>query len=536
MRRILPAHLVVVALLAAIPLSAQAPPQLHFDGSTWWDYVKVLADDNMEGRETGSAGLRRAQAFVVEQLKKNGVEPSGTDGYYQPVKFMQRQVIEKDSSAALVRGDKSEQLSPGDDAIFSPHSNTGDKELSAGLFFAGYGLKIPEKNFDDLAGQDLSGKIVVYINGSSSDIPAALASHYSTTAERWKSLRAAGAIGIIGIPNPASMDIPWSRISANRLQPSMDLAGSEFNDTDGLKLSLFFNPASAERLFAGSGHTFAELAALAKDRKSLPRFPLAVSVKAHVAVQSKEVESANLVAKLPGSDPALKNEFVVLSAHLDHLGFGAPINGDNLYNGAMDDASGSALLLDVASNLKQHPEKLSRSLLFVFVTAEEKGLLGSRYFATHPTVPAKSMIADVNVDMFLPIVPLKYLEVKGLEESDLGTRAAAVASSLGVKTIPDQEPLRNRFIRSDQYSFIVKGIPAVKMDDGFLLGSPEQKIFKDWLTNRYHAPSDDLSQPKDLAAAALYEEIIRRLLVDTANNPARPQWKPDSFFRRYASQ
>ncbi|HET9803065.1 MAG TPA: M28 family peptidase, partial [Candidatus Acidoferrum sp.] len=202
----------------------------------------------------------------------------------------------------------------------------------------------------------------------------------------------------------------------------------------------------------------------------------------------------------------------------------------------MDDASGSALLLDVASNLKQHPEKLSRSLLFVFVCAEEKGLLGSRYFATHPTVDAKSLIADVNVDMFLPVVPLKFLEVKGLEESDLGTRAAAVAASLGVKAIPDQEPLRNRFIRSDQYSFIVKGIPAVKMDDGFLLGSPEQQVFKDWLTNRYHAPSDDLSQPKDLAAAALYEELIRRLLVDTANNPARPQWKPDSFFRRYATQ
>ncbi|MBS1867831.1 MAG: M20/M25/M40 family metallo-hydrolase, partial [Acidobacteria bacterium] len=217
------------------------------------------------------------------------------------------------------------------------------------------------------------------------------------------------------------------------------------------------------------------------------------------------------------------------------LGIGEPVNGDRLYNGAMDDASGSAVLLDVAASLKAHPEKLSRSLLFVFVTAEEKGLLGSRYFATHPTVPQKSIIADINIDMFLPIVPLKFLEVKGLEESDLGDRAAAVAASLGVKAIPDQEPLRNRFIRSDQYSFIVKGIPAVKMDVGFLLGSPEQKVFKDWLTNRYHAPSDDLDQPKDLAAAALYEEIVRRLLVDTANNPARPQWKPSSFFRRFAA-
>ena len=534
MRRVISKLTLAVSVLA-LPVFAQTPPQSHFDGKSWWDHVKVLADDNMEGRETGSPGLGRAQAYVVEQLKKNGIEPVGADGYYQPVKFIQRQVIEKDSFAALIRDGKSETLTPGNDFNFSTRSDTGGQEISAPLVFVGYGLQIPEKNFDDLSAQNLSGKFVVYLSGSPSEIPAALASHYSTIAERWKSLRAAGVIGIINIANPASMDIPWSRIALNRLHPSMDLAGAEFNESEGLKLFLSFNPAQAEKLFAGSGHSFAELAALAKDRKPLPRFSLAVSLKSHVAVQSTEIESANLVAKLPGSEPVLKNEFVVLSAHLDHIGIGEPVNGDRIYNGGMDDASGSAVLLDVASNLKAHPEKLSRSLLFVFVTAEEKGLLGSRYFATHPTVPAKSMIADINIDMFLPIVPLKFLEVKGLEESDLGDRATSVASSLDVKAIPDQEPLRNRFIRSDQYSFIVKGIPAVKMDVGALPGSPEQKIFKDWLTNRYHAPSDDLDQPKDLSAAALYEEIIRRLLIETANTPVRPQWKPDSFFRRYAA-
>jgi Zn-dependent M28 family amino/carboxypeptidase len=170
----------------------------------------------------------------------------------------------------------------------------------------------------------------------------------------------------------------------------------------------------------------------------------------------------------------------------------------------------------------------------LLVTAEEKGLLGSKYFAVHPTVPLKSIVADVNVDMFLPIVPLKVLRVLGMEESDLGARAASVAQSLGVKPIPDPEPLRNSFIRSDQYSFIHQGVPAVKLDVLYEPGSPEQKIFKDWLTNRYHAPSDDVNQPVDLAAAALYEEIVRRLLVETANASARPQWNQDSFFRRYA--
>jgi Zn-dependent M28 family amino/carboxypeptidase len=230
----------------------------------------------------------------------------------------------------------------------------------------------------------------------------------------------------------------------------------------------------------------------------------------------------------------LKNEFVVLSAHIDHLGIGAPINGDRIYNGAMDDGSGSALVLDEAASLKAHPEQVRRSLLLLLVTAEEKGLLGSKYFAAHPTVPLKSIVADVNVDMFLPIVPLKILKVEGIEESDLGSRAAAIAQSMGIKPIADPEPLRNAFIRSDQYSFIKKGVPAVKADVGFELGTPEQKIFKDWLTNRYHAPSDDVNQPIDLASAALYEEFTRRLLLETANSSARPQWKAESFFRRYA--
>jgi Zn-dependent M28 family amino/carboxypeptidase len=315
----------------------------------------------------------------------------------------------------------------------------------------------------------------------------------------------------------------------------MDLAGAEFDETPGLKLTVLFNPASAESLFAGSGHTFAEIAALGKDRKQLPHFPLATSLKAEATVHATKVESANLVGRLPGSDPALKNEYVVLSAHIDHVGIGAPIDGDKIYNGAMDDGSGTAAAMDIAASLKAHPETLKRSVLFLLVTAEEKGLLGSRYFAAHPTVPAKSIVADINMDMFLPIVPLKELKILGLDESDLGSEAAKIAEAMGIKPIPDPEPLRNSFIRSDQYNFIKQGIPAVKIDVGFELGSPEQKVFKDWLTNRYHAPSDDVNQPVNLQSAAKYEEFTRQLLIATANASARPQWKPDSFFRRYAA-
>ena len=513
----------------------QTPPASHFDGHSWWSHVKFLADDSPEGRDTGSEGLQKAQAYAVEQLQKANLQPAGSNGFYQPVHFNQYQVDEAKSSLALVAGGQSKSLSFADDAYINTRATHTSATLTAPLVFVGYGLQIPEKNLDEVAGLDLKGKIVVYLAGSPSDIPTALASHYQTAGERWKFLHAAGAIGIISIFNPASMDIPWSRISVNRNHASMDLADPEFNETPGLELGVACNPASAEPLFTGSGHTFAEIAALGKDRKPLPRFDLAVSLQANAVILTRTLESSNIVAKLTGSDPALKNEFIVLSAHIDHVGIGAPINGDRIYNGAMDDGSGSALVMDIAASLKAHPEKLQRSILFLLVTAEEKGLLGSKYFAAHPTVTPKSIVADINVDMFLPIVPLKILKIEGIEESDLGTRAAAIAQSMGLKPIPDPEPLRNAFIRSDQYSFIKKGVPAVKVDVGFELGTPEQKIFKDWLTNRYHAPSDDVRQPVDLQTAANYEEFTRRLLLDTANIPARPRWKPDSFFRRYAA-
>ena len=516
----------------ALNLYAQQATPKYFDGRTWWEHVKVVADDRMEGRDTGSEGLRKAEAYVVEQLTKSGLQPAGTNGFYQPLKFSSRQIVEKDSSIALVRNGVEQPLLLGDDAYFNTRVDLQAGELKTPLIFVGYGLKIPEKNYDDLAGLDLTGKIAVILTGSPADIPTALASHYQWAGERWKVFREAAAIGIITIPNPAAMDIPWGRMSLNRAHPQMDLADPEFHELAGQEVALTFNPARAETLFIGSGHRFQELADLAKDRKPLPRFPLTVSLKSRARVQTQQVASDNVIAKLEGSDPELKNEFVVLSAHIDHLGIGEPINGDRIYNGAMDNGSGVALLLDMATSLRQ--EKLRRSILFVFVTAEEKGLLGSKYFAARPTVDPKSIVADINVDMFLPIVPLTVLKVKGLAESDLGDQASHAAQSLGVRVQPDPQPLRNSFIRSDQYNFVRHGIPSLNMEIGFDPGSPQQQIFKDWLTNHYHAPSDDTGQPVDLSAAALYEEIMRKLLIAVANSDVRPQWKADSFFRRYA--
>jgi len=525
----------VGVVLVLVPLGvAQKTAKPLFDGKSWWDHVKVIADDSMEGRETGSLGLRKAEAYAVERLRHAGLEPAGTDGYYQKIKFVQRQIDEKNSFAFLTSEGQPSAVSLGEDAYFSTRVEGTDQEISAALVFAGNGLQVPENNVDELAGLDLRGKVVVYLAGSPSTVPSSLAAHYGGLAQRWNHYADRGAVGMIGIPNPASMDIPWSRLSLNRAHPSMDLADPEFNEVADLKISMIFNPESAERLFAGSGHTFKDIAELARERNLLPHFDLKVSLKARAAIQKISLESANIVAKLPGTDETLKKDYVVLSAHIDHIGIGEPVNGDKIYNGAMDDGSGTAAVLDIAASLKQHPAKLKRSVLFLLVTAEEKGLLGSKYFAAHPTVDAKSIVADINMDMFLPIVPLKILRVQGINDSTLGERAAAIAQSFGVQAVPDPEPLRNLFVRSDQYNFIRHGIPSVIMDVFYEPNSPDAKIFKDWLTQRYHAPSDDVQQPVNLASAALYEEIVRRLLVDTANTSERPQWKPDSFFGRYA--
>jgi Zn-dependent M28 family amino/carboxypeptidase len=216
------------------------------------------------------------------------------------------------------------------------------------------------------------------------------------------------------------------------------------------------------------------------------------------------------------------------------VGVGRPVNGDSIYNGAMDDASGIASVLEIARIMKESGVKLKRSVIFLAVTAEEKGELGSRYFAAHPTVPAKQIVADINLDMFMPLHALKVIEVQGLGESTLGDTVRAAAKDAGVAVQADKEPEQNRFIRSDQYSFIRNGVPALAFKFGYEFGSPEEKIHKDWLKERYHKPSDDLNQPVDKAAAAQFDRIILSLLERVANDAERPRWNGDSFFKRFA--
>ena len=497
----------------------------------WFSHVETLARDEMRGRQTGSAEHRQAADYVAAQFKAAGLSPGTRAGYLQPVSFVSRRLVEEQSSLALVKDGAPIPITLGEQATFGVRIDPAPT-VEAPLVFAGYGLQVPETGTDDFAGLDVKGKVVVHVVGSPADVPGPLSAHYQSAWVRAETLRRLGAIGLISIPNPKASDVPWERSSANRLAPAMTLADASLGDSAGQQLAITFNPAHAELLFAGSGHTFAELLALAENRQPLPHFALPVSVRARVAVEKQPVESQNVVGLLRGSDPALAGEYVVLSAHLDHVGVGAPVNGDAIYNGAMDNASGIATLIEAASAIAA--AKPRRSVLFVAVTAEEKGLLGSRYFARNPTVPRGAIVADINMDMFLPLYPLRQLMVLGLDESDLGGDVRAVAAAVGIGVQVDPQPLRNRFIRSDQYSFIREGVPALAMKVGVEPGSPEAAIEAAWTKDRYHAPSDDLQQPIDRAAAVGFTEVIGRLAVQVANRPTRPAWNPESFFRRFA--
>ena len=504
------------------------------EGKRWWSHIQYLASDDLQGRNTGSEGHRKAATYIAGEFERSGLKAAGTSGYFQPVKFDVREIVEDRSSVAVVRNGKAQPLKLGEDAVISLRGDIADGDTDAPAVFAGYALKVPEKNYDDLAGLDLKGKIVVMLSGGPSSIPGPLKSHYQSAGERWKFLKDAGAIGIATIQNPKSADIPWSRSTLARFQPSMNLSDPALQETQGLRFSLTINPDHADKIFTGTGHTIAEILDAADHDRTLPRFPLGANIRAHVSLKRSQVESQNVVGLLPGTDPKLRNEYVVMTAHLDHVGVGQPINGDSIYNGAMDDASGIASILEVAHMLRESKASLRRSVLFVAVTGEEKGLQGSKYFASHPTVNGKSIVADINLDMFLPLHALHYLEVQGVDESTLGDDIRAVAKAAGVEVQSDKEPQRNLFIRSDQYNFIKHGVPALAFKFGYVPGSPEEKLHKDWLKNRYHAPSDDLNQPVDKEAAAEFNQIILKLAERVANANERPQWKANSFFKRFA--
>jgi hypothetical protein len=564
-----PMRVLLAAVFVSLPLVAQAPA-VDWDkaGAAWWAHVQYLADDKLQGRLPGTPGFELAVQYVEDQFKAIGLKPAGGNGYLQPVELARLSLNADKSSVTLDSGGTKTDLKVGQDIMLSPHVTAGGP-VDAPLVFIGYGLRLPSKHMDDYAGVDVKGAVVVLFNGAPARLLGPLRAYSRVAGQRWKYLKAAGAIGMISITPPRPMPGPPATTASaegapapatggrggrggrgGQVTPATGLSGTApapvparpaarptimiadpaLDTLAGMRLNATMQPGSADKLLGLAGHSLAELQPLIDAGKPLPAFALNAKIHAVTAMDAAApLETHNVVGELEGSDPKLKKEYIVISAHLDHLGVGRPVNGDAIYNGAMDNASGVASVIETAKILAAGPRP-KRSILFIALTGEEMGELGSAYFAAKPTVPKSQVVADLNMDMYLPLFPFRYIEVQGLGESTLGNDARAVGQLNDVEVQFEKQPEENRFIRSDQVNFVAQGIPAIAFKFGWVPDSPEEKTFNDWVKTRYHQPSDDLEQPVDKVAAAQFTSYLAQIAVRVANAPTRPQWYPESSF------
>jgi Zn-dependent M28 family amino/carboxypeptidase len=491
-----------VALLATEPNSATR---------RWWSHVQALSNDAMQGRDTGSEGYRKAAAYVVAQFQRVGVKPAGVQGWYQSVPLHVVRFRTDQSEVALVRPSGTTSLHWLQQISLPARLNTPES-LEAPLVFDG-------STGDEI---DLKGKILVRVNAG---IPAATPAASPAGGRRGAAPPPPGIAAILTIDNPGGAEPPRWPVAYS---VAMTVADGAAPTPAAAPVALRFNSAFADELLAGSGHTYKELYALAAAGKPLPRFTLPATLRARMKFEAADLASDNLIGVLPGSDPALSQEYIVVSAHLDGYGLGEPNHGDGIYNGAFDDAAYVATLIEFAEKLHESGTHLKRSILFCVVTAEEKGLLGSRYFAAHPTVPKDRMVANVNLDQLRPIFPLKTLTTLALTDSTLGDTVRQVAAGMDIRIQPDPEPERNLMRRSDHWNFMQIGIPAVGFIFGYEKGAPEEAVYRKWYADRYHSPADDLNQPWDPAAAAKFNDFFNKLVATLANAPERPRWNPNS--------
>jgi hypothetical protein len=526
------AGLLAILLASNHSLAAVAPETPSREAGQWWTDIAAIADDSTEGRLTGSRGYLRAADYVMSRFKAEHLQPAGVNGYLQPIAFEQQNVDQSASTIELVSADgAATPLRGGVDALIPAGGARRPARIEAPLVFIGYGLHLPGQGHDDFDGIDVKGKIAVVLSGGPADVPGTVKA--SARFERTALLGRLGAVGILSLTTPHQIEIPWERQKLLARQPGMYLADTALRETPNNFFSANIDPDKAELLFKGSGHSFAELCALADASGALPRFDFAQHLRAIVSASYESLSSPNLIARLKGSDPRLASQYVAVSAHLDHLGVSAPADGARIFSGAMDDASGVASVLDIAHQLGKASHRPRRSVLFVIFTAEEKGLLGSHYFAIRPTVPRNSIVAELNFDMPLPLWPLKGVLAQGDGESSLGADARAVAIERGLTLVPDPLPDRNSFTRTDQFSFVREGIPALAFKFGFAKDTPEFQIEHDWRAMRYHSPNDNLQQPGVLKEEAVkLDAFVATLALRVANADARPQWLPTSVFRQ----
>ena len=528
----------LAATALAAPAAAQSPASVAagtpaFTPDAFRAHVTFLADDLLEGRDAGSRGYEIAARYVASRFEAMGLRPAGASGsWYQQVPFVSATLA--DAPARVTVGGR--VFSNGDGVLVRPHAADPSQNFEAGAVFAGYGLDAPGQGFNDYRGLDVRGKWVAILGGTPEGTPSEIGAHLN--AEKARMAMNRGAIGVITLLSPADLARrPFARRAEALREPALSWTradGAPFSAAPGIRGAATFDTTAAQALFAGSARSFDAVAAEASRPGAKPR---GVAVKAPVRLERRtnvrRITSPNVLAMIPGSDPKLANEYVLLMAHLDHVGvnpakLGAGGTGDAIYNGAMDNATGTATMLEVARAMAASPNRPRRSILFAAVTAEEKGLLGAEYLAKHPVVGDGKVVGVVNLDMPVLLYPFSDVIAFGANHSTLGLIVQRAAAGMNVKLTADPLPGEGLFTRSDHYKFVREGVPAVFLMTGFE-GQGEAR-FKNFLATHYHQPSDDLKLPIDWAAGARFAEINYRIAREIANADQAPRWNPNSFF------
>ena len=536
---------VVVAGIALATVRAQESDVPHevqtvlesFSKSALRAHMRFLADDLLEGRGTGTRGHELAAKYVATEFEAAGLDPAGVKGsYLQPVPLREIQVEPEACEFTIVQSGQSKTMKWGVDYVLRGNEVNPDSTVKAPVVFVGFGVVNRGRKYDDYAGLEVKGKIVAVIFGAPSTFPSEERAHFASGTEKAREAAAHGAVGFLSLRTPETEELlPWSRSVIGSEMPAfrwLDPKGVPNDSFKEIRATAALSMDGAERLFAGAPETWSAVQKDAKEGK-LRGFALPVSARLHVVSKHREISSPNVAGVLRGSDASLAGEYVVYTAHTDHLGIGRPLNGDAIYNGAVDDASGTSALIEMAKAFAILPKRPARSILFLAVTAEEKGLLGSDYFVHYPTVPAGSLVADVNMDGASVFYTFKDVVPLGAEHTTMGEVVERDARELGLQVSPDPMPEQVSFIRADHYSFVRQGIPAITIGEGLQAKDPNidgRKFLENWIATRYHAPSDDMDQPLDFDATVQFMQISFLVGYDLAQDRRRPSWKAGDFF------
>lgn len=498
----------LILAVAALALTACASaPKLDPRTAAWWEMTQTLSSDAMEGRDTGSAGYDRAAAVVADRFAKAGLTPAGEDGgWFQSIAFKDVEVMAEGTHLAVVRNDGSRlPLRFLHEVSVSPAWGMVER-LDAPMVFRGW------CRAEDMTG--VQGAVVLCLGARREGQP--------TGGERLRAAADAGAAAIINVDDMSFTVEPprWPLAYARTVIPATTTPGAPSIPVLRMAAPMF------EALAAAAGQDGAAVLAAGGRNAVMPSFDLKARLDARFALRERAYASANVLGVLPGTDPTLADQPVLLIAHLDGYGFGTPVNGDGLYNGAFDDAAYVATLMTLAQ--ERAGRGWRRPVIFAAVTGEEKGLLGSRWLAAHPTIGAPAPVAVLNLDQLRPLYPLTILTTLGLDDSTLGQTVRDIARPMGVEVRPDREPERGLIRRSDHWPFMQRGVPAVSFLFGLDYGTPAHDAYLDWYRTRYHAPQDDVSTPIDFQAQADFHRFWFALVGAVADADQPPQWLPDS--------